>query len=85
MKTTYLVQSFSMKPSGKARKLKLEADTPITCSSEAEAINRAERTAEKRTGVIAVAQEYDEGSGEFGKLTILAVHGEVPEGLLEEF
>lgn len=40
--------------------------------------------AAKHTGVVAVSQAYDEESGEMGKTTVLAQHGEVPEELFEE-
>ena len=82
MKTVYIVQGFTRQSSGK--KSTLIADTAIACATEYEAINRAERMAEIRAGVIAVSQEYDEDSGDYGKLVILATHGEIPPGAIGE-
>lgn len=82
MKTVYIVQGFSRQITGK--KSTLIADTAIPCTSEHEALNRAERLAEKRVGVIAVAQEYDEDSGEYGQLKVLIKYGELPAGALGE-
>lgn len=82
MKTVYMVQGFSRQTSGK--KSTLIADTAIPCSSEHEARVRTERLADKRAGVIAVAQEYDEDSGEYGELKLLAKYGELPVGAVGE-
>ena len=82
MKTVYIVQGFSRQTSGK--KSTLVADTAIPCHNEHEAMIRAERLAEKRAGVIAVAQEYDEDSGEYGELKLLAKYGEIPAGAVGE-
>ena len=78
MKTVYIVQGFSRQGT------KLISDTAIPCRNELEALNRAERLADKRAGVIAVAQEYDEDSGEYGELTVLAKYGEIPAGAIGE-
>lgn len=78
MKTAYIVQSFMEMGSGK--NVKLISDHPIQCSSAEEAINRAERFADKRVGVIAVSQVYDEDSGDFGEVKVLATFGKIPNG-----
>ncbi len=80
MKTTYVVQSFSEEI--RRGKPTLVANTPRQVNTEAEAINRAERDAERFAGVIAISQEYDEGSDEFGRMTVLFQAGSVPEGVL---
>lgn len=82
MKTFYIVQSFTYQTVGK--KAKLLADTPIQCDTAEDATNRAERLASKRDGVIAAAQEYDEKSDEYGKFTVLAHYGVLPDGILEQ-
>lgn len=74
MKTAYIVQTFTKQGS------QLIADTPIQCSNADEAIRRAEKFAEIRAGVIAVSQEYDEETGDFGELVVLAKAGEIPAG-----
>lgn len=74
MKTVYIVQGFSR------QRTKLIADTALPCRSEHETLNRAERLADKRAGVIAIAQEYDEDSGEYGQLMMLAHYGDTPVG-----
>lgn len=53
-------------------------------NNEADARRRAERLAEKHAGVVAVAQEYDEESGEMGKTTVLLQSGKVPDELFEQ-
>lgn len=82
MKIVYVVQSFSRQVSG--TKSTLITDTAIPCSTEHEAVIRAERLADKRAGVIAVSQEYDEDSGEYGNLIVLAKYGEIPAGAIVE-
>lgn len=76
MKTAYIVQSFTKQGS------QLITDTPIQCSSIEEAIRRADKFSEIRAGVIAVSQEYDEETGEFGELKVLAKYGEIPAGAI---
>ena len=83
MKTTYIVQPFDAH-TVKGRRI-LKPATPMQFAGEAEALGRAERMAAKHTGVVAVSQAYDEESGEMGKTTVLAQHGEVPEELFENF
>lgn len=78
MKTTYIVQPFIRQGSGKTSKL--ITDTVIQCSTAEEAIRRADRFSEIRAGVIAVSQEYDEDTGDYGELKVLAKYGEIPEG-----
>ena len=78
MNTVYIVQGFSRQGT------KLIADTALPCNSEHDALSRAERLADKRAGVIAVAQEYDEDSGEYGQLKVLAKYGELPAGAVGE-
>jgi len=80
MKTTYVVQSFSEEM--RHGKSTLVANTPRQVHTESEAINRAERDAERFIGVIAISQEYDEGSDEFGRMTVLFQAGSIPEGAL---
>lgn len=72
MKTAYIVQSFTKQGS------QLITDTPIQCSSADEAIRRADKFADIRAGVIAISQEYDEETGDFGELKVLAKYGEIP-------
>ncbi len=74
MKTTYIVQPFIRQGS------QLITDTPIQCSSADEAIRRADKFSTIRAGVIAVSQEYDEDSGDYGELKVLAKYGEIPAG-----
>lgn len=76
MKTAYIVQSFTKQGS------QLITDTPIQCSSIEEAIRRADKFSEIRAGVIAVSQEYDEETGDFGELKVLAKYGEIPAGAI---
>lgn len=80
MKTAYIVQAFTEMGTGK--KAKLLADQPVQCSTADEAVNRAERFADKRAGVIAVAQDYDETTGDTGELKVLATFGRIPEGAI---
>lgn len=82
MKTIYVVQTFSRQISGK--KSSLIADTPISCGTAAEAENRAERIADKRAGVIAISQEYDEDTGDYGKLVVLVKYGDIPPNIINE-
>ena len=65
-------------------KEELKAETPIACLSAADAKSRAERLAGKKSGAIAVSQEYDEDSGEIGKVSHLISYGEVLPGLIED-
>ncbi len=76
MKTAYIVQSFTKQGS------QLITDTPIQCSSADEAIRRADKFADIRAGVIAISQEYDEETGDFGELKVLAKYGEIPAGAI---
>lgn len=76
MKTAYIVQSFTKQGS------QLITDTPIQCNNADEAIRRAERFAEIRAGVIAIAQEYDDETGDFGELKVLAQYGDIPAGAI---
>jgi len=76
MKTAYIVQSFTKQGS------QLITDTPIQCSNADEAIRRADKFADIRAGVIAISQEYDEETGDFGELKILAKYGEIPAGAI---
>lgn len=78
MKTTYIVQPFIRQGSGSSSKL--IADTPIQCTTKEDTIRRADRFSEIRAGVIAVSQEYDEETGDYGELKVLAKYGEIPEG-----
>ncbi|MFV2030774.1 hypothetical protein [Neisseria sp. S1] len=81
MKTTYIVQAFDeQKIKGQ---LVLKPVPPMQFNNEADALRRAERLSEKYAGVVAVAQEYDEDSGEMGKTTVLTTLGKVPEELFE--
>lgn len=82
MLIAYIVQSFTRQLSG--NKSILIADTPISCSTAHEAENRAERMSDKRAGVIAISQEYDSVTGDYGKLTILAKYGEIPPNIIGE-
>lgn len=76
MKTAYIVQSFTKQGS------QLVTDTPIQCSNADEAIRRADKFADIRAGVIAISQEYDEETGDFGELKVLAKYGEIPAGVI---
>ena len=82
MKTTYIVQGFSRQKEGK--KTKLIADTAFQFKTEHEALIRAEKLSDKRAGVIAAKQEYDEETGEYGEVKILVRYGEVPPELGED-
>ena len=83
MKTAYIVVAFSYQLNAKKKK-ELKAETPIACLSAADAQSRAERLAGKKSGAIAVSQEYDEDSGEIGKVSHLVSYGEVLPGLIED-
>ena len=77
MKMVYFVQGFSYQKEGKRKVLR--GNSPIACKSAEEAQGKAERmSVGSHVGVIAAAQEYDEGSGEYGKFTLLASYGETP-------
>ena len=52
--------------------------------TEHEALIRAEKMSNMRTGVIAAKQEYDEDTGEYGEVKILAKYGELPPDLCDE-
>ena len=80
MKTSYIVQSFSEEL--RLGKPTLVANTPRQVNTQAEAISRAERDAERFAGVIALSQEYDDNSDEFGQMAVLFQAGTVPEGVL---
>lgn len=82
MQTAYIVQPFIRQSSGK--KSSLIADTPISCATAHDAENRAERMSDKRAGVIAISQEYDPVTGDYGKLTILAQYGEIPPNIIAD-
>ena len=82
MKATYIVQGFSKQKDGK--NTKLIADTAMQFKTEHEALIRAEKMSTMRTGVIAAKQEYDEDTGEYGEVKILAKYGELPPGLCDE-
>lgn len=80
MKTAYIVQTFTKQ--GHDKSSKLFNDPAIQCTSSEEAINRAERFADIRAGVLAISQAYDETTGDFGEMKVLAHYGEIPEGAL---
>ncbi|MGO3859463.1 MAG: hypothetical protein ACTJHL_09440 [Neisseriaceae bacterium] len=80
MKISYIVQSFSEEM--RLGKPTLVANTPRQVNTKAEAISRAQRDAERFTGVIALSQEYDDESNEFGRMEVLLQAGTVPEGIL---
>ena len=84
MKTYCFTQTFSYQKTGKNGALKLTPDQPTNCSSREEAMNKAERLADKRDGVIAAMQEFDESSSEYGQFTVLAKYGNIPSGALRE-
>lgn len=79
MKTVYYVQTFSYVKVGKKGKTRLQGDQPLQMKTAQDAIGRAERFADKKVGVIAAAQEFDEVTGEYGNFTLLARYGTVPE------
>ena len=76
MKTAYIVQPFTKQGS------QLITDTAIQCNSADEAIRRADKFSSIRAGVIAVSQEYDEETGDYGELKVLAKYGEIPAGAI---
>lgn len=80
MKIAYIVQTFTRLSNKQSSQL--FNDPAIQCSSAEEAIHRAERFASIRAGVIAVSQAYDEFTGDYGEMKILAHYGEIPEGAL---
>lgn len=83
MKTAYIVVAFSYHSTAKKKK-ELKAEIPVACSSAADARACAERLAGKKAGAIAVSQEYDEGSGEIGKVSHLGTYGTVLPGLIDD-
>ncbi|OAM33556.1 hypothetical protein A7Q01_00965 [Eikenella sp. NML96-A-049] len=84
MKTIYLAQAFSYEvKKGKATK-KLLNEQPIQYASADQAISRARRMAETKAGAIAIAQQYDEATGEAGDYEVLWQDGILPQGLGEE-
>ena len=84
MKTTYIAQAFAYEiKKGKAT-TKLLTEPPIEFKSADQAIARAERMAGVKDGAIAIAQQYDEDSGEVGDFEILARFGVLPQGLVED-
>ncbi len=80
MKTAYIVQTFTRQGNGQSSKL--FNDPAVQCASAEEAINRAERFSELRAGVLAISQAYDETTGDYGDMKVLAHYGEIPEGAL---
>ena len=82
MKTTYIVQGFDWHKIGKDTRLM--GDMPLMFKTEHEALIRAEKLSDKRAGVIAAKQEYDEETGEYGEVKILVRYGEVPPELGED-
>ena len=83
MNTAYIVVAFSYQLNAKKKK-ELKAEAPIACLTAIDARNRAEHLAGKKAGAIAVSQEYDEGSGEIGKVSHLGTYGEVLPGLIDD-
>ena len=81
METGYVVIAFSEQ----AKKGKGATIPPqqYKCTSESDAISRAGRLAASFIGVVAVSQKYDPKSGELGEATIIAEHGQIPEGIIE--
>lgn len=82
MKTTYVVQCFSKQKNSK--KNELVPDTPLQFKTEHEAVGRAERMTDKRIGVVAFSQDFDEATDEFGDMKVLFKFGELPAGLSDE-
>lgn len=82
MKTVYFVQSFTQVSNGKSTRL--QAEPPTACATAEAAQLKAEKLSDKRAGVIAIAQEYDADSDDYGKLTVLAKYGDIPDGAMGE-
>ncbi|WP_077928043.1 hypothetical protein [Wohlfahrtiimonas populi] len=80
MKTAYIVQTFTRQ--GNAQSSKLFNDPAVQCNTAEEAMNRAERFSEMRAGVLAISQAYDETTGDYGEMKVLAHYGEIPDGAL---
>ncbi|MGE7139172.1 hypothetical protein ACQKIE_16215 [Luteibacter sp. NPDC031894] len=72
--TIYFVQGF--KAGKRGQLVPMEA---VGCSTESQAVGRAERLGEGCAGALAWAQTADVDAGEYGDPVVLARVGEVPE------
>lgn len=82
MKLVFIVVPFSYQKNEKGHKV-LKAEPSIACKTKDDALYRVGRLAERKAGVIAVSQEYDEGCDFIGKVTEVARRGTVPDGIFE--
>lgn len=72
MAIVYVVQPFSMTRGGPA------ARPPVVCTSEVDALRRADALEGKVAGVLAYRQVVDPDLDEYGPIVVLRTHGAVP-------
>ena len=84
MKTIYIAQAFSYEVKKGKTTTKLLNEQPIQYASADQAISRARRMAETKAGAIAIAQQFDESTGEAGDYEVLWQGGTLPQGLARE-
>ena len=53
-------------------------------ASADQVINRTKKIAETKAGAIAIAQQFDEATGEAGDYEVLWQGGTLPQGLVED-
>ena len=84
MKTIYIAQAFAYEVKKGKTTAKLLNEQPIQYASADQAISRARRMAETKAGAIAIAQQFDEATGEAGDYEVLWQGGTLPQGLVED-
>ena len=77
MKTTYLVQTFSI------HRKRLKPDRPEPAATESGALKKAEAMAGRMPGTAALKIVADDETGELESATILGQFGEVPDDFAE--
>ncbi|GJD54864.1 hypothetical protein [Methylobacterium dankookense] len=77
MKTTFLVQTFSL------QRKRLKPDRPETATTEWGALKKAEAMAGRLPGTAALRIVADDETGELESATILGQFGEVPDDFAE--
>jgi len=84
MKTIYIAQAFAYGAKKGNPPPNLPNEQPIQYASADQAISRARRMAETKAGAIAIAQQFDEATGEAGDYEVLWQGGTLPQGLVED-
>ena len=74
LKTLFFVQPYVV------RRHKLMASGAMTFRSESEALQAGAALANRRAGIVVMAQGYDPAKQMMTRPTVLRIHGKVPEG-----